>query len=140
MNPLFSRDVLLFSGVFLVGLIVAILYVKTKKTKTRTSGQLVELLTRLTQHPLDVTVRREFWQTALSVGKVDTQTSARTYRTVLNILATNPYSAEIKELALDMGIWHYSRLRLDKKPTTQDEVAILDDILACTRVPMPRYR
>lgn len=60
---------------------------------------------------------------------IDQAETQELYNTSLKILEANPSSQEAKTLVLDLGRFHYSFLRLDKKPTIYDEQAIQNDII-----------
>ncbi|MGA1601805.1 MAG: hypothetical protein ACO4CG_05910 [Prochlorothrix sp.] len=83
--------------------------------------------------PLEDEVR----QTVLSCGKSVFKShstkgklsSELFYNAALQILEENPGTISLKQYALDIGRWHYSLDRPDKKVTIYDEQAIQNDIL-----------
>jgi len=55
------------------------------------------------------------------------------YKSCLSLLESNPGGAPCKRLVLEIGRWHYGRLREHGTPTVYDEQAMQNDILVRTK-------
>lgn len=91
--------------------------------------QLSRLLLELRKSPLDTSAQNEFLWFIQAARFLRPEQSLRFYNLALKTLAENPGDTRAKTFALEVGRWHYSLQRSDRKLTIYDEQALQNDIL-----------
>lgn len=92
------------------------------------SGAVFESLLRyLDRFPTDPLVHRLFVQSLSKMIFAPTEYNQIAYNKTLEIIEKNPGNVNAKKLALEVGRWHFGKLR-NGKPTIYDEQAIQNDI------------
>jgi hypothetical protein len=113
-----------FWGCF--SLLMVWIFVSGMNLASEKSDKLDALKSQYLTEPLN----REVQSGILKLLKSSPYTSTKEYYDLaLEAVVANPGDANAKAFALELGRWHYSRTRKDKKPTIYDEQAIQNDIL-----------
>ena len=73
-------------------------------------------------------------------GCVSKKTSSALYRVALENLAAHPHNASARAFVMDVGRFHFGRLRKSKKATASDDEAIQHDIMVSCRMVVPKYQ
>lgn len=88
-----------------------------------------QFLVTLEQSPTDPQIHASFLRAVANLTTLTESHGELAYQTSLQMLESHPLSTAAKVFALNIGRWHFGRIRPDNKVTIYDEQAMQNDIV-----------